>query len=114
MPHPARGGQGSLLAGTVMFLVYYGFYSSWAIFFPTLFSFFTILYMIGMKVHLESFVPQGLLGIDELGIGHRMLADELDSESPSPCARGSAELVNTNKDHTRSASREAAPIMSSW
>lgn len=92
-----------------MFLVYYGFYSLWAIFFPTLLSFFLILYMIGMKVHLESFVPQGLLGVHELGIRHRILTDETGSESPSSGTRGSAELVKPRKG-----TMEATPMMSSW
>lgn len=96
-----------------MFLVYYGFYSLWAIFFPTLLSFFLIMYMIGVKIRLELFVPRRLLGIDELGIGHRVRSDELGSESSSPGPRGSsAELVNARKDV--SASTEAAPMMSSW
>lgn len=38
-----------------MFLVYYGFYAVWAMFFPTLFSLFLILYLIGFKVRLELF-----------------------------------------------------------
>lgn len=97
-----------------MFLVYYGFYSSWAIFYPTLLSFFLILYMIGVKVHLESFVPGRLLGIDELGIGHRRLTDELYSETPLAGTGGSStELVATARTDP-SASTEAAATMSSW
>lgn len=70
--------------------------------------------MIGMKIHLENFVPRGLLEIDELGIDHRILTDEPDSESPSLGTNGSsAELVNTRKKDD-DASPQAAPIMSSW
>lgn len=95
-----------------MFLVYYGFYSLWAIFFPTLLSFFLILYMIGVKIHLESFEPRGLLGVDELGIGHRILTDEPCSESLCAGAKGSAELADARKSDGPSI--EAAPMMSSW
>lgn len=44
-----------------MSLVYYAYYSSWAMFAPLLLSFFLVLYMIGLKIHLESFVPRGSL-----------------------------------------------------
>eukprot|EP00903_Cladosiphon_okamuranus_P007939 g7664.t1 len=55
--------------------------------------------MIGVKIHLESLVPRGLLGVEELGIGQRILTVEPDSEYPSPGIGGSsAELVNTRQD----------------
>lgn len=80
-----------------MFLVYYGFYSVWEMFFPTLCSFFFILYLIGTKIRLEVFqARQGCE--DETGVGLEGLAT----------VREESESGGSPSNQT------TTPMMSSW
>lgn len=46
-----------------MFLVYYGYYEHWSVFAPSSLSFAFILYLIGLKVYLEVYLPRKNNGI---------------------------------------------------
>lgn len=69
--------------GVGMFLVYYGYYGIWSLFLPSVLSFACILYLIGLKIYLETIQTRDM-SIDELredGLGRALLSHDVDPES---------------------------------
>ena len=44
--------------GLVIFVIYYGYYNQWALFFPAVISLCTILYLASLKMYLEEITPR--------------------------------------------------------
>lgn len=59
------------------FLVYYGYYRLWAVFFPSCLSLASMSYLIGLKVYLEVLKPKRTVS---RGVINRVMRDDNDDD----------------------------------
>ncbi|CAM9843798.1 unnamed protein product [Ectocarpus sp. 8 AP-2014] len=81
------------VGGMVMFLVYYGYYELWEVFFPALLSMSFVILLLALKIRLEEFPLR-----PKVAKGASAVAEE----TPGDGER----MANTSSD--------AQPLMSSW